>query len=486
MNATKPRVMVALLTLALFAGAAHAANPLLKQIEDEFVRLGEDLGKIVVNIDVEGALPDMTGEQMEGLEEFFKYFGVPVPEGHRRMPMRPPQASGSGFIYDKAGYIVTNNHVVDGAEKIEVRLWNDEVYEATAIGQDPQTDIAVIKIEPNGELPAAVFGDSTKLRVGQFAIAVGNPRRLQGSLSYGHITALGREGLRLPGLRFQDLIQTDAAINLGNSGGPLCNIDGEVIGINTAIVYGADSLGFAVPINTAHRVVPELIAEGKVTRGYLGVEIINIDSPEDAKAFGLPDEKGALVDRVADDTPAEKAGVEVYDVIRKVNGEVVENSQDLVEKISYLPPDANVTLEIWRDEEAIEVKVQLDEFPEELAVARKRTDLLGIDVAPLTPELAERLELDPDTEGVVVIDVEPGSAAADAGFGRGDVIVEVAKKPVEDVGSYRGLVKRHAKPGESLLMRVSRGGEPARIVFVEVPEKEDDSDDEGDGDDKDE
>jgi serine protease Do len=473
MSTTKSRVIPVLLALALIAGAAHAANPTLKQIEDEFVRLGEELRKIVVNIDVEGALPDMSDERMEGLEEFFKYFGVPMPDGHPRMPMRPPQASGSGFIYDKAGYIVTNNHVIDGAEKIEVRLWNEEVYEAEPIGQDPQTDIAVIKIEPKGELPAAVFGDSSKLRVGQFAIAVGNPRRLEGSLSYGHITALGREGLRLPGLRFQDLIQTDAAINLGNSGGPLCNIDGEVIGINTAIVYGADSLGFAVPINTANRVVPELIAEGKVTRGYLGVEIINIESPEDAKAFGLPDEKGALVDRVAEDTPAEKAGVEVYDVIRKVNGEVVEDSQDLVEKISYLPPDAKVKLEVWRDEKAMELEVQLDEFPEELAVARKRTDLLGIDVMPLTPELAERLDLESDTKGVVVTDVEPGSAAADAGLARGDVIVEVAKKPVEDVASYRALVKRHAEPGESLLMRVSKGGEPARIVFLEVPEEKD-------------
>jgi serine protease Do len=248
--------MAALVALLLLGGNAVARSPILKEIEDAFIRLHQEVRPSVVTIDTKGAPAQSETRGEPDLEDLFRFFGVP--EGGRpRGPMRPmprTRATGSGFIYDTAGHIVTNNHVVDGADSITVRLSNGSEYPATVVGQDPDTDLAVIKIEADEVLPAVQLGDSDELKVGQFAIALGSPRGFEGSLSFGHISALGREnlaGLAAQGLRFQNLIQTDAAINLGNSGGPLANIDGEVVGINIAIVWGANSLGFAIPVNTA-------------------------------------------------------------------------------------------------------------------------------------------------------------------------------------------------------------------------------------------
>ena len=252
-----------LMVLCVFtAGSAFALSPVLKEMEDAFVRLHEELRPCVVNIDSKGASKqgDIDPDQ---LHDLFRFFGMPSPEQGPNMPrmkMPPRVATGSGFIYDKEGHIVTNNHVVDGADEITVKLWNEKEYTAKVIGRDPDTDLAVIKIDPDVDLPVARIGDSDALKVGQFAIAVGSPRGFEGSFSFGHISALGREELSLPGLRFQNFIQTDAAINLGNSGGPLCNLDGEVIGISIAIVYGANSLGFAIPSNTAHSSPPSAAA----------------------------------------------------------------------------------------------------------------------------------------------------------------------------------------------------------------------------------
>ena len=270
------------LTVALTCGMAAAQSPLLKEIEDSFVRLHEQVGPSVASIEVKGP----AGEEMSEMDLFHRFFGIPGPEGSPRTPRPRPQAQGSGFIYDKQGHIVTNNHVIEGADKILVRLWNGSEYEAKVVGADPESDLAVVKIESVENLPPARLGDSDAIKVGQFAVAIGSARGFEGSVSFGHISAIGREGLRglaVQGLTFQNLVQTDAAINLGNSGGPLCNIAGEVIGINTAIVWGANSIGFAVPVNTAKTVVPQLIEQGQVTRGYLGVAIelslIHISEP---------------------------------------------------------------------------------------------------------------------------------------------------------------------------------------------------------------
>ncbi len=465
--------LVAVLALLGAMGTAGAVSPLLKEFEDAFIRLGEEVRPCVVNIDTQNEIDMPSGQGLP--EDFFRFFGIPAPEGRQIRPRRSVPATGSGFIYDREGHIITNNHVVADAESITVRLWNGKEYSAEVVGTDPDTDLAVIKIDADVDLPVAALGDSSKLKVGQFAVAMGSPRGLEGSLSFGHISALGRDTLplRRSGLRFQNLVQTDAAINFGNSGGPLCNIDGEVIGINVAIVWGAESIGFAIPIDTAKEIVPELIAEGKITRGYLGVEIRDAD--EFAKSLGMPDEQGAYVERVLTDTPAERDGLAVYDVIRKVNGEVVKDSTDLQYKIAHFAPGEKVTLELWRDEKTITVDVKLSEYAGSVEKAVLGPEVLGLRVRTLPAEMAESLGLDSGTKGVVVADVEPNSAGELAGIEVGDVILEVAKEKVTDASEFRRLVKEHTKPGEALLVRVvSKGGRPmTRLVQVPGGDEQD-------------
>lgn len=463
------KALVALALLAAFCLPGYAISPVLKEMEGAFIALHEQVRPFVVNIDTKGSTE--TGMDMDQMGDLFRFFGIPGPEGGHGMPrMRPRMAQGSGFIYDKQGHIITNNHVVDGAETISVTLYDGKKYEAKVIGSDPDTDLAVIKIEAEGDLPVGVLGDSDALKVGQFAIAVGSPRGFEGSFSFGHISALGRENLNLPGLRFQNFVQTDAAINLGNSGGPLCNLDGEVVGINIAIVYGANSLGFAIPSNTAKQVVPTLISDGKITRGYLGVGIVDVH--EYAEAVGLADEKGAFVKTVQPGAPAERAQLKPYDVIRKVDGQPVENAADLVRKISSLAPGAEPTLEIWRDKASQEVKVKLDEYAGSVAEAAKGKPVLGLEVQELTSEMAEQMRIKPGTKGVVVTAVEPGSAAEDAGFAPGDMITEVAQKEVIGLDSFYKLVEENAVPGKSLLIGYIRGGGEHDITVIKVPKQE--------------
>ena len=325
------------------------------------------------------------------------------------------------------------------------------------------------------DLPVATLGDSDSLKVGQFAIAIGSARGFEGTVSFGHISAVGREGLpglRAQGLTFQNLIQTDAAINLGNSGGPLCNIDGEVVGINTAIVWGANSIGFAIPVNTAKRVVPQLIDKGKVTRGYLGVAIEDAKSFVDVPELALPDEKGAIVTEVQPDTPAAEAGLETYDVIRKVNGSEIESAADLVRTISGFMPGTTVTLELWRDQEAVTVEVALKERDLVPVGREEEQEALGLTVRSLTPEVVERLEVDPDVEGVLVTRVEPGTPAEEARLRAGDIITEVAKQPVTSPDDFFDTVREHGQPGKQLLLRFVRGGGNPRITTIEVPEQD--------------
>jgi serine protease Do len=355
-----------------------------------------------------------------------------------------------------------------------VRLNNGEEYEAEVVGTDPDTDLAVLRVNAGKELPAATLGDSDKLKVGQFAIAIGSPRQLEGSVSFGHISALNRDGLpglTSAGLRFQHLIQTDAAINLGNSGGPLCNIDGEVIGINVAIIWGANSIGFAIPINVAREIVPRLIQDGRITRGFLGVGID--DAARYADAVGSPDKKGAFVKEVRPGTPAERAEIQTYDLIRKINGKEVENASDLVHQISSYPPGTTVTIELWRDGAPLSVEVELTEWKgQKTAKAVEREPvILGMRVNNATPEILERLGLDPATTGVIVTEIQPNGPAEAAGLMQGDVILEVAQQPVGNAREFADRIEEKAEPGKSLLIRYSRqGGEPD-ITVVRVPAK---------------
>jgi len=463
-------VLAALLT-AMAAGSSYAVSPVLKELEQGFIALHEQVRPCVVNIDTEGSLASEI--RIEGYDDLFRFFGIPTPEGPNRRPRSLPRMStGSGLIFDSTGHIITNNHVIQNAKTITCKLWDGTEYEAQVVGADPDTDLAVLKIQADRELPVARLGDSDQLKVGQFAVAVGSARGLEGSFSFGHVTALGRDELNLPGLRFQNFIQTDAAINLGNSGGPLCNVDGEVIGINIAIVYGANSLGFAIPSNTAKEIVPTLISEGKITRGYLGVGIVDVEEFGDAASLNLPDGTGAFVKTVQPGTPAERAAIRRYDVIRKVNGEDVEDSASLVAMISQCPPGSKVMLEVWREGKPIEVEVTLDEYAGSLEKAIKGKSVLGLKVETLTPELVERLKLGPGTAGVIVIEVEPGSAGDRAGLAQGDVITEVAQQKVTTTEEFLRFVTEKAVPGKSLLIGYLRdGGATEDITVIKVPKE---------------
>ncbi|MBX7257075.1 MAG: trypsin-like peptidase domain-containing protein [Candidatus Hydrogenedentes bacterium] len=472
-------VWVAAFALVL-TGAAQAMSPVLREIEDAFIRIGEQVRPCVVNIDSEQPTEPVSEDQMKGLEDFFRQFGIPMPE---QMPRRMPRsvASGSGFIIDKEGHILTNNHVVEGAKNIKVRLSTGKVYDAEIVGLDSDTDIAVIKITPEGDLPIAELGDSSQIRVGQFAIAVGNPRGLEGTVSFGHVSALGRESLGLPSIRFQDFIQTDAAINLGNSGGPLCDIEGRVIGINTAIFYGAESLGFAIPINMAKEIVPQLLSKGKVTRGFLGVDISDVeDVAKEAGAesvedfiglMGLPDAKGAYVRGAHPNSPAERAGVKSEDVIREVNGAPVENSKDLVAKISAFAPGADVKIGLFRDKKMMDVSVQLTEYAGSVEKARLGGDILGMRLEELSQMIIKQHGFDENTKGVLVTDVLPDSPAERCDIAPGDVITEVAQQAVASMAEFRSALKANATPGKSVLLRVLRPGERSMPKVIKIPDE---------------
>ena len=480
MNKQGLRVLIVLTAAVGWTAVSSAISPMLRELEDAYIRIGEQVRPSVVNIDAEQKAPEgMDDPRMRSMEELFKYFNIPVPEGHPPPSQRLPVASGSGFIYDKEGHIITNNHVVENATTLKVRLTNGDVFDATVIGTDPDTDLAVIKIDAHKDLPVASLGDSDNLKVGQFAIALGSPRGLEGSLSFGHVSALGRDDLRLPtDMRFQNFIQTDAAINLGNSGGPLCDIDGRVIGINTAIVFGAESLGFAIPINMAKQIIPQLIEQGKIVRGFLGVSIMDVeDVAESSGSFtvaelidvlGLPDTRGAYVESASPDSPAQEAGIKNDDVIRKVNGNSVHDSKDLVRQISDFAPGTAVKLEVWRGKQPLELEVTLAEFPGR-AKAVLGKDILGMRLQPLSPEIREQFRIDEDVNGLLVVDVEPDSPAAEAEIMSGDIITEVAQQDVESVDDFKKVIEESGTPGESLLLRVARPGAGPVRKLIKIP-----------------
>lgn len=456
----------ALMAIVVLAPAV-ARSPILREIEDSFVRLHEEVRPCVVSIEVQGApLPTAN----EGLDELHQFFGLPE-SGQGGQQEEAPRATGSGFIYDAEGHIVTNNHVIADATKIEVLLASGKRYEARVVGTDPDTDLAVIKIETSEPLTLARLGDSSALKVGQFAIAMGSPRGFDGSLSFGHISALGRNnlwGLQAQGIRFQNLIQTDAAINLGNSGGPLCNIDGEVIGINMAIIWGANSIGFAIPVNEVKNIVPDLIADGKVTRGFLGVHI------DDAKgniseALGLPDESGAVVEEVRPGTPAFRDGIKVYDVIRKVNGETITDAADLIRKISAIAPGDTVMIELWRKEETIEIQTVLEEWKSATVSPQIEAPVLGMRLHEIDPEIRKQMNLEDTDTGLIVVEVVAGGPADQAGITAGDRITEVAQMPIASVEAFRRLVSERSGSGKSILVRYVRGAASPDITVIRVP-----------------
>jgi serine protease Do len=425
----------------------------------DFVSLAKKLRPVVVNISTT-QVGETRGSQEFGspfgeddpFSDFWRrFFGGPLPRGPQRQ-----RSLGSGFIIDGDGSILTNNHVVENAQKIVVKLSeDDQEYEAKVVGRDSKTDIAIIKINAKTKLPAASLGDSDRLEVGEWVVAIGNPFGLDSTVTSGIVSAKGRHIGQGP---YDNFIQTDASINPGNSGGPLINLRGEVIGINTAIFSRTGvniGIGFAIPVNLVKELLPQLRGKGKVTRGYLGVLIQKV-TPDIAESLGMDKSSGALVANVSKDGPADKAGVKVGDVIVEFDGKEVKDSGDLPIIVARTPVDKKVRMKILRDKKEVALTVTVGELKEEEVVASvPEKGELGMTVQRLTPQIAESLGLD-KADGVVVTAVEPASAADEAGIRRGDVIMEVDRKPIRNLDEYKKAVAGIRK-GKGILFLVRRG-----------------------------
>lgn len=386
--------------------------------------------------------------QQDPFEEFFNNFFGRMPKEQKRRSL------GSGFIVSEDGYILTNNHVVEKADEVTVTLLDKEEFKAKVIGNDPKTDIALIKIESRKKLPHVALGDSDALDVGEWVVAIGNPFGLGHTVTTGIVSAKGRIIGSGP---YDDFIQTDASINPGNSGGPLFNLKGEVVGINTAIIQGGQGIGFATPIQLAKAVLGQLKDKGKVTRGWLGVYIQRI-SPEVAENLGLKDRRGALVSDVTADGPAEKAGIRSGDVILSFHGKDVKDEHELPALVAATRPGTKVDIRIVRDGKEMNVPVTISEMEGEPGKRAGGADLskgLGLTVQDITPEIAQRFEIE-NAKGVIVTTVEGGSPADDAGFQEGDIVRQINRQPVRNTAEFGKLMKKH-KSDKSVLFLVERG-----------------------------
>jgi len=421
--------------------------------QQAFISLAQQVTPCVVNIS--------TVSRKKLVQPFFQFspffddfFGEQQPRYRRDTSL------GSGFIINREGYILTNDHVVRDAESIKVKLSNENVYNGRVVGSDPKTDLAVIKIDSREQLPVAVLGDSDKLRVGQWAAAIGNPFGLDRTFTVGVISATGRSNMGIEA--YEDFIQTDASINPGNSGGPLLNIHGEVIGINTAIVAAGQGIGFAIPINMAKNVVEQLLRKGKVSRGWLGVSIQPV-TDEIAASFGLKKAAGALVNEVVAGSPAAKAGIRQGDIIVGLDGREVKDVQQLQRLVADTPVGKQVDVRVIRDGKEVRLGMKLGSAesgearqagPEEPAPAV----WLGMTVGELPREMRMR-----GIGGVIVTGVDPAGTAAEAGIRPGDVIVSVNRVRVGNLAEYSRVIAEAGRKGSALLL-VKRGA--ASIYFV--------------------
>jgi serine protease Do len=451
-----------------------------------FRNIAKGVTPAVVNIRTESRqrAQDLTEFFGGGDDLFHRFFGQPeAPNRRQRQRDQVAVAAGTGFVIDKAGFILTNNHVVEGATKIEVSLYGDDadqVYAARVIGRDPLTDSALLELtdKPNHTLPEAKFGDSAQIQPGDWVMAIGNPFGLAHTVSVGVISALERPFPVAEG-RSAQVLQTDAAINPGNSGGPLLNIRGEVIGINTAIYtdarqQGNIGIGFAIPINTVRDLLPQL-RTGKITRGMIGVSVGPI--PRNAvDEFGLKDRRGALVATVSRGGPAAKAGLEPGDVIVAFNGKPIANRDELVRMVVGTKPGTTVPIRVIRDKQEKTLSVTIDELNLEQEGNRSEraetTDPdeeassgFGMTLGNITPDVARRLRLDSDVRGAVVVDVEPQSPAARSGISTGDVILQVNRRPVSSVSEASRELGRVQSGGTAFLL-ILRGGQETFVTVT--------------------
>ncbi|MBI5756851.1 MAG: DegQ family serine endoprotease [Nitrospirae bacterium] len=429
-----------------------------------FVEIARRVTPAVVNI---STTKIAKGLEKSPLSPFFqdplfrRFFGDEFFREHEMPRRRKEQSLGSGVIVSEDGYIITNNHVVEGADEIKVVLSDKREFIGKVVGADPKTDLSIIKIKA-GDLPAIVWGDSDRIEVGEFVLAIGSPFGLNQTVTSGIISAKGRANVGIAD--YEDFIQTDAAINPGNSGGALVNVRGELIGINTAIFTrsgGYMGIGFAVPSNMAKAVMDSLVKEGKVTRGWLGVYIQDI-TPDLAKQFKLGTNIGALVSDVIEGSPAEKAGLERGDVIVQYNGKEVENNGHLRNMVAQTPVGKVVDVRIIREGREKVLKVTIGELPAEVAKGEKGEEdtggiFKGVTVQNLTPEFRERLDIPDKIKGVIIAAIEGGSAGEEYGLRSGDVILEINKKATKTVKDFNKAIGE-IKKDESILVLVYREG----------------------------
>ncbi len=479
------RIVLLLLVAFWIASPVHALDGCvesLRQTSKAFAAVARQVSPSVVFVQVEStrksaaSTPFPFGEEWPFGEELFeRFFGKPfrgLPRQEAPKEQRRTVNQGSGFIFsskkgvlaDKS-YILTNNHVVEDAEKIVVKFQDGREFDAKVKGTDPKSEVAVIEIEAGG-LPALPWGDSSKLEVGEWVVAMGNPFGLSHTLTVGVVSAKGRTTLGISD--YEDFIQTDAAINPGNSGGPLVNLDGEVVGVNTAIFSrsgGYMGVGFAIPSNLARSVAEQLIESGEVVRGFLGI-VIQPLTAELADSFGLDRTQGILVAQVSEDSPAEKAGLKQGDVIVSYQGKPVTDIGDFRNRVSLTPPGSRETLSVIRDGKRRDVAVTIGELSEAQTVAKGPTqsaEQLGLTVQTLTPELAKQVDAKAG-EGVVVTQVQPNSVAAMAGIKSGDVILQLNRETVNSAAAFNRAVSKSL--AEKRVLLLIRSGDIQRYVVL--------------------
>ena len=465
-------IAVSILFLAPFLARAENSKDieLLDRSARAFSRVVKDVKPAVVHIAVTSTVETNTEyEQFFNHPFFERFFGPEYRFQDPQRRKRQQQGAGSGFIIDREGHILTNNHVVEKADKITVTLNDNSEVEATLIGTDPKSDVALIKIDVDHDLPVVELGDSAALEVGEWVIAIGNPFGLSQTVTVGVVSATGRSRVGIN--EYENFIQTDAVINPGNSGGPLLNIHGQVVGINSALYSrtgGYMGIGFAIPINMAKFINEQLMDNGKVTRGYLGVGIQDVDEAL-AESFGLEKAGGVLITDVQDDTPASKAGVKSQDVLVKLDGIDLQDTQDLRNRIAQTIPGTTVVLDIVRDGKPVELKVKIGEQPADFGIAAQGSSdqnplsPFGLVVQELTADLAEQLGYK-GRQGLVISEVEPGSAAAEIGLKSGFLIEEVQKVRVTSLEELRQVMEQSGA-SERVLLRV-RVGQNSRYVVL--------------------
>jgi serine protease Do len=438
----------------------------LRMVPVDIPQLFKEVSPAVVNISTTQVVkfnhPRMRNPfgQQDPFDDFFNNFFGRMPREQKRKSL------GSGFIVSSDGYILTNNHVVEKADEVTVTLLDKEEFKAKVVGTDPKIDIALIKIDVKKKLPYVALGDSDKLEVGEWVVAIGNPFGLGHTVTAGIVSAKGRIIGSGP---YDDFIQTDASINPGNSGGPLFNLKGEVVGINSAIIQGGQGIGFATPIQLAKSVLEQLKDKGKVTRGWLGVYIQRL-TPETAESLGISGRRGALVSDVTSGGPAEKAGIRSGDVIVGFNGKGITDEHDLPQAVATMKPGKSAEVRLLRDGKEITIPVTIAEMEGETgkpsAEGHELSKNLGLTVQDITPEIAQRFEIE-NTKGVVVTGVADGSPAENAGFNEGDIIRAILRQdkrsPVTNAAEFAKLVRKF-QSDKTILFLVERGD--ARVLLT--------------------